>query len=263
MKKKYSVLSKAIKVNLQLNPYPHLVIEDALPQEYYNILSSKFPLNYFENNKIEGENNVRKDIFYKDLMTNNEIDPEWKNFISYHSSMEFYHEILSVFEDIILQKFPNIFKNKNYLYDLGTSNQLSTSINTPVIKNTSARGAHLDNLNKLFTGLFYMRSEKDNSQGGDLELFSWKKKISINKKRLSSRFGISMSDIQLIKTIKYKPNTFVIFLNSLDSLHGVTPRSVTNEYRKMCVFTSKLPFVIDKLSLLDRFCLKALESFSR
>ena len=72
-----------------------------------------------------------------------------------------------------------------------------------------------------------------------------------------------MEYVKLEKTIKYKPNTFLIFLNSVDSLHGVTPRSVTNYYRRMCVFTSILPFTLDAPSILDRILLKMISNFNR
>ena len=65
-----------------------------------------------------------------------------------------------------------------------------------------------------------------------------------------------MEHVILEKTINYKSNTFIIFLNSIDSLHGVTPRSETDQYRRMCVFTSKLPFSLDDPTLIERIQLK-------
>ena len=41
-----SLLSKAKKTNFFKSPFPHLLIEDALPNDYYNILSSKFPIDF-------------------------------------------------------------------------------------------------------------------------------------------------------------------------------------------------------------------------
>ena len=74
------------------------------------------------------------------------------------------------------------FDSKEKLYNCNSVNRFSTSINTPVLEASSVRSAHLDNLNKLFTGLFYMKQDDDKSTGGDLELYSWNKNISNVKK---------------------------------------------------------------------------------
>ncbi len=260
---KYSLLSKANQINFFSKPFPHLIIENALPDDYYSLISSKFPISYFERIKNENENNVRKDLYIDQFLNEKDIDIEWKNFISYHSSKVFLNEIVSIFSKDILNFHKKKLRNTDFLINLKTNNRLSTSVNTPVITSNSVRGAHLDNLNKLFTGLFYMKHDDDISSGGDLELYSWKKKYSTAKKRFLSTKDISMEYVKLEKTIKYKPNTFLIFLNSLDSLHGVTPRSVTNYYRRMCVFTSILPFTLDAPSILDRILLKMISNFNR
>lgn len=251
-----SLLSNAKRINFFKSPFPHLLIEDALPKEYYNILSSKFPINFFKSIEEENDNNVRKDLFNKEIKEKKDIDIYWKKFISYHSSKSFLSEILDFFYDDIFQKYPKKFKDLDFLKNLDTNNQLSTSVNTPVKKQSSVRGAHLDNLNKLFTGLFYMKIDEDRSSGGNLELYSWKKNYSNVKKRLLGSKDISMEHVIIEKTINYKPNTFIIFLNSIDSLHGVTPRSETEHYRRMCVFTSKLPFSLDDPTLIERIQLK-------
>ena len=62
-----SLLSNAKRINFFKSPFPHLLIEDALPKEYYNILSSKFPINFFKCIEEENDNNVRKDLFNKEI----------------------------------------------------------------------------------------------------------------------------------------------------------------------------------------------------
>ena len=108
---KYSLLSKANKINFSSKPFPHLIIENALPEEYYNLISSKFPISYFESIKIENENNVRKDLYINQILNEKNIDIEWVNFISYHSSKDFLNEIVSFFSSEILNLYQ---KNKKY-----------------------------------------------------------------------------------------------------------------------------------------------------
>ena len=149
-------------------------------------------------------------MYINQILNEKNIDIEWVNFISYHSSKDFLNEIVSFFSSEILNLYQKKIKNINYLLDLETNNRLSISVNTPVITSSSVRGAHLDNLNKLFTGLFYMKYDDDNSSGGDLDLLVGKN-YSTARKRFLSKKDISMDHIVLEKTIKYKPNTFIIF----------------------------------------------------
>ena len=143
-----SLLNNVKSSKLHLSPFPHLVIENALDENTYNNLSNKFPLQYFKDNNLNHQNNTRKDIFYDQLQNIKDIESDWKKFIEYHSSIYFYREILSVFDDVILKIYKNNFKNKNILYNCKTKNNFSTSVNTPVTKMSSVRSAHLDNLNK-------------------------------------------------------------------------------------------------------------------
>ena len=107
-----------------------------------------------------------------------------------------------------------------------------------------------------------MKQDDDKSTGGDLELYSWNKNISNVKKRKLANNEIDIDYIKYEKTISYGSNTFLIFLNSLDALHGVTPRSLTKNYRRMCVFTSKLPFSLDQPTLIERLKLKSMSFFN-
>ena len=106
-----------------------MIIENALPEEYYNLISSKFPISYFESIKIENENNVRKDLYINQILNEKNIDIEWVNFISYHSSKDFLNEIVSFFSSEILNLYQKKIKNINYLLDLETNNRLSISVN--------------------------------------------------------------------------------------------------------------------------------------
>ncbi len=256
-----SLLQNAKNVELELMPFPHIVIKNALDENTYKDLSKKFPLEFFVKNNKKNINNVRKDLFLDELNTMQDVDDDWKKFIEYHSSITFFNEVLHIFEKTILNTYSKKFDNKEKLYNCNPVNRFSTSVNTPVLEASSVRSAHLDNLNKLFTGLFYMKLEDDKSNGGDLELYSWNKDISKVKKRKLANNEIDIDYIKYEKTISYEPNTFLIFLNSLDALHGVTPRSLTKSYRRMCVFTSQLPFSLDRPTLIERIQLKAISFF--
>ena len=105
--------------------------------------------------------------------------------------------------------------------------RIDFSMNTAVSgKPSSVRESHVDSPKKIFAGLFYMRDEKDDSLGGDLNLFKFKKKIRLHG-RSSDPFYV-----QQFRTVKYRPNTLVFFVNSPRSLHGVSQRFPTKHARR-------------------------------
>ena len=138
------------------------------------------------------------------------------------------------FELIYQKQFPkaeDIFSN------------ITVSANSPVKNNAnSVRTAHLDQPSKLYTGLYYLRDDNDSTNGGDLDLLRWNENIihQNDKAYFARKSEIQNNKVNTFKTVKYKKNTFIIFLNTIDSLHGVTKRDITKNLRKFCVLTGGL-----------------------
>ena len=101
------------------------------------------------------------------------------------------------------------------------------SINTPVLQTpNSVREAHLDAPDKLFIGLFYLRTDDDDSTGGDLEIARWRKEPRGMRGPMAYR-----KFVEVVETVPYARNTLILFVNSPNSLHGVTVRSRTKAPR--------------------------------
>jgi hypothetical protein len=169
----------------------------------------------------------------------------WKEFLEYHSSEDFFKNIISIFKNEILN-----LKNKDLLNLLSKKNlklgskridlkekkidiwqDITISINTKVSENKpSVRTPHLDNPTKIYGGLFYMRDPRDKCKGGNLELYKFKDKKKYSGNAVPSRF------VKKISKINYKENNLVIFLNSGNSIHGVTPRTATEFSRRFLYF---------------------------
>ena len=102
------------------------------------------------------------------------------------------------------------------------------AVNTPALApGTTVRGPHLDRTNKLFVGLLYLRPDNDDSQGGDLELYVPTAKNPV----FAAKRMLPREDVQLVRTIPYRKNSLILFLNTPRSLHGVSPRAVTRHPR--------------------------------
>ena len=51
------------------------------------------------------------------------------------------------------------------------STDCQIGINSPVSQASTVKGPHVDNRVELYAGLFYMRTDEDDSRGGSLEIF--------------------------------------------------------------------------------------------
>jgi hypothetical protein len=250
---KFSLLRNATSSNIETQPFPHIVINNALPHSLAQSLTASFPLSEFK----LGQNNKRFDISVSQLDNLNSISDEWRRFIYFHSSKYFFSQILQLFKDHLPQKneLSNIVNNKKISVgrrkvDSFESSDIlmdaQISINSPVIKKSSVRKIHVDHPNKIFSGLFYLRMPKDESGGGDLQLCSWKSNYSLKQKLKFYKEGVAEKHINVDKVIKYQSNVCVLFLNSIDALHGVTPRHVTDQTRTFVNLVGEVPFDLYK-----------------
>ena len=180
-----SVLFDLSKVNFFKKPFPHIVIMDALPWQIADQLTSEFPIQAFDLLR----NNKRLDISAMKVNSSRDFSPLWKSFIKYHSSREFYKELIEIFKPHLSDKdyyfYSNLSTGIRGIHQHSKDQILldaQISINTPVRSESSVRKAHVDNTNKLFSGLFYLRSKDDVSKGGDLEILEWNKAYTLKHK---------------------------------------------------------------------------------
>lgn len=256
MTSKLSILQNYRDSLLRRDPFPYLVIENALPADIYERLAAGYPSEsfIFENHrgKLAGENyepNTRYDLSAARVVGDRTLDLGlWREFTEYHTSQEFLDEVLSKLGDVIASTHPKLIsrmqkKSPNgkpragvrYFSDSREECELALDcqigINSPVKeKPTSVRAAHLDNPVEIYAGLFYLREPGDHSEGGDLEIYAWK---NPNRKRIGPRRLIPQENVVVKDSVAYGPNTFALFINSIESIHGVTVRGVTQYPRRL------------------------------
>ncbi len=241
-----TLLSKVQISDVIAEPFPHIVVRDAIDEDLCAKLMAEYPsIDTLKQSKdnlpTTTDSNVRFHYLAEDVFNDEQISPAWKEFIRVHTSSLFFQQFIDLFKAHILQYYPNFeqdygsfesltsgirkidtFENSDVLLDA------LICVNTPVTtRPTSVRAAHVDFADKLFAGLFYLRDPKDDSTGGDLELYKFK-----NGKPQGFRSNALPSyAIELCKTIKYERNVLVLFLNSIYAVHGVTVRSLTKHPR--------------------------------
>jgi len=243
---KLNILQNFKKENYFNYPFPFLEIDNALPQEIYTHLKNDYSIfdKYFSSHKEFNGNNKRIQISTEEILKNeNDYKKSiWYDFIKYHNSLEFFEQLLNIFDKDLIKIYPSVkkifdekknndfflsyrSKNNNNKYEFVSDCQ--PGINTLTIKKSSVRGPHVDNPVELFGGLFYLRDENDNSSGGDLIIYEKFKKIKFHKKAEVQ----NVKALKEFKKIQYKQNNCIFFLNTKDSIHSVSERSITNNKR--------------------------------
>ena len=225
-------------------PYPHIIIKDALSPEYYQALYESLPSwQQIIPDKFHHLSNKRGNLpWFK--VVEGDYPQIWKDFVQYHVSTEFYEEFLYWFEPYIIEQLPLVEKQYGRLEDLPLKKKTRTnnspfcqdvmiSATTPVKELSSVRGKHIDGLNKLSAGLFYMKNPNDNA-GGNLEIYECSGVGTFDTKNKWS--NMSYPSEKKVGEVEYAPNTFVMLLNTKKSLHAVTQRQPTNESRTFVNF---------------------------
>jgi hypothetical protein len=232
-------------------PFPHVVIDGALPTEAYQALSKGWPsLETFVTGKPYHQN-FRYNLFAKELMTE-KFAPAVREFTKVHSSYALYSTVLRKFRGFYVSQFGEAkyrelidekrvglrkrdsFETHDVLVDS------TFAINTPnSTGDTTVRGPHIDKLFKLYGGLYYLRLPHDESTGGDLILYRAKAEaFQASQNDLSSTSGgarmeISPQNVEEVKTIPYAANRLVLYPNGVKMIHAVSVRSQTPVERRL------------------------------
>ena len=217
----YSVLQNFKKEKHFFNePYAHIVIENCLPLKTFEMLYENFPVQTVkENFKLVDGHTYRG--LANDFIGSKRVEAKqcWIDFFQYHTSQEFYNEVLTIFNETRWIKDEKV-KVRHTEGDAKIVTDTQFVIHQPTTGTT--RSTHIDNPLEIYAGLLYMRQRGDNAKGGDFVIYDTPE---INKVVAKSGREIP-KDIEKKehKKITYKENTFVMFLNTNKSVHGVTPR---------------------------------------
>lgn len=242
-----SVLSKAKIKDVKTDPFPHLVIQDALDPAYYLELMSAFPsIETVNGEKRRLANNDATFLGAFDVLASPTISDEWKDFFRFHTSMDFFAQTIGIFGKSVAALHPSIApeisdvrEGKLAIADSGEKAdfyiQCQFGMNSSVRRESSVRTAHIDNPRKIYNALLYCRDPKDDADGGDLLLYRFRDKPGFYGRRTAMP-----NRIEEVARIPYAANTLVLFANSTNSVHGVTPRKPTPHVRRYINFQVEL-----------------------
>ena len=247
----HSILDSITPDRIRRDGFPHAIVENALPEGYYEELASTFP----PLDRVAGDGQLKNNAAYRmlalDAIDNPGIPQIWRDFVAYHTSREFYDRFCDVWGADIEALHADIEDNfgvplrdfsvgirrtgkednaENLTDDIMLDCQFS--YNSPVRSLSSVRGPHLDSPYKMFAALLYFRHPDDASTGGDFQIYRLREGASFKPRPAK----IHPRNVELICTVPYRANTLVLFINSPAAIHGVTPRSVTETPRRYMNF---------------------------
>ncbi len=257
------LLSGARLSDIITEPFAHYTQSDIVPAALYEELSASFPsLAVIVNNRIDVGSNEAVRMTVKQVLGDRRISPLWREFFDYHTSAEYWRDIVRLFAPHFRRQFADLEERvgrayedwrvvpRGYAGDADVRLDCQFVMNTPVTNKSSVKTAHIDLCDKIFSALFYMRDPRDRSAGGDLDLYDWRRTPRFVKHRTLGR------DVELVKTVPYRANSYVCFVNSPHAVHGVSPRDITDVPRRYINFIAELPikaFEPTQIGRLQRF----------
>lgn len=251
MTESLSVLQRATAADLRHQPFPHLVIQNALPDELSRALLESFP-SPASLGVDQDADNQRWSYPAARVADNPALALPWRKLIAYHASTAFFHEFATLFRqplerlygrrlgDTPLHELTTGVRNSEAALSPSTADSgnrpnilLDAQIcgNTPVRQASSVRTVHVDKSNKLFVGLYYLRHDADDSDGGDLQLYRFRPGHGVNDGRCYRGVYLQPHCVEPVRAVPYAHNTLVMFINSPGALHGVSVRQPTRHSR--------------------------------
>lgn len=223
------VASKLTLSNVRTDPFPHIVLDKVFDDETYDTFVKNLPSldcfqPYFSPKDLKASNRGLR-VWAKKLEQDARIHRIYQDFFRVHSSASFYDAVLRLFDGHIRQLCPQVF-------EMGEKRDTRAFFyfNTPTSSQPKpVRRPHLDVPEQLFLLLVYLRHPDDRSTGADLELYRYKDRFTgfYRGSREGDPATIRGRQVERRATIPYRGNNGIIMLNSIDALHGVTPRSKT------------------------------------
>ncbi len=242
------LLSHVGQSDVVTEPYAHYTQSDVVSAPLYQELAAEFPsLAVIVNDRSDIGSNEAVRMTVKQVLADRRISPLWREFFEYHTSADYWRDVTRLFAVHFRREFPGLEERVGRAYEdwrvvpRGYAGEADVRLdcqfvmNTPVTRKSSVKTAHVDLCDKIFSALFYMRDPRDHSQGGDLDIYDWRREPRFVKHRTLMR------DVELVKTVPYRANSYLCFVNSPQAVHGVSPRETTDVPRRYINFIAELP----------------------
>ena len=239
MNNQLRVLQNFKPENLKTNPFPYIYIPEVLPWDLYERLEAEYPEQHCTKGETHGFGTMR--YMQHEFDYENVVTPLWRDFAAYHTSKEYKDELIRAFRVPMTDLYPKgRFAEDLYTKyirsdvsprraPVGSTVRMELQFVMNAIDHKHIRTPHVDQSKELFACLFYFKKPEDKGEDGGLNIY--RNTAGKQWRRVTGREAVP-EDIKAVDHIPYKRNTMVCFLNSVDSLHGVTPRNNPSHIRR-------------------------------
>jgi len=242
-----TVFDRLSPADIQLDPFPHIVKEQALDPVLCERLIETRIVHHDTRAMAKNRASNQRIAFHAHAMrTPDIIDEAWKAFARAHSAPEVTLRVAEIFAGHWPDHLPDIawLREARFVLFGGDAHgqaEVRTDARLELIGPSlgppwSHRASHVDAGNRLFSALFYLRAPDDETTGGGLDLFRYKNgppdKIDV--------FELGDDLIEKIATVPYQANTLVVFPNSPFAIHGSKPRGHSERDRAYVFITAEV-----------------------
>lgn len=236
-----SVLQKATKADLNMDPFPYVVIENALPEPIFKQLLDEFPEQAVIDRGGLFDGHTHR-LLAPEVLGAKDIPGIWKEFFDFHVSDQCYREAIELLEPGLALFYPGrldaIRKARTSVRNVRDSDielDCQFVLNQP--NKETSRTIHLDNPRELYAMLLYVRPPEDTVGGGDLQIY----RMRHDRVGMTGVREANPDDLECVKGVTYAANTLVLFLNTPKSFHGVSVRERGNCNRRSINIIAELP----------------------
>ena len=213
------------------DPYPHVVIENALPDHIYDQLEREWPMQQLLDT-APFDDGICYRLKSDQMLKQGVVSDIWKRFAEYHTSATFFNEVKNIFGDLVpvVEDIHNTISPRGW--DKG-GDKIGTDcqavMHQPI--DFSSRTPHIDNPREIYAGLLYMPYADDKSTGGEFQIHETRDNVTEVNKNGGRAVGDKAGKI--VKSVPYKRNTMVMFCNnSPKAIHSVSARVNAIKHRR-------------------------------
>lgn len=212
-------------------PFPHIVVEQALPEQLCAELARAFPpLAYFGG---EQHPDAKKTLRHAAHLTG--LPARLAGLISAHVHPQTLSSLVRCFADDIRREHPQLERTYGSLETLrvGQRHVDSHDTHTVLLDATlsvlaptrsgfvAERGPHVKGPNKLLEGQFFLRHPDDDAAGGEFEIYEL---LPGHRPTFGPRHQTAQSGLRLARSVPYRAGTLVVWLNTSRSITRIAPR---------------------------------------
>ncbi len=224
-----------------MDPFPHVVIENALPEPIFKQLLDEFPEQVVIDQGGLFDGHTHR-LLAPDVLNAKDVPGLWGEFFKFHVSQECYRETIELLDPALASFYPErldaIRKARTSIRNVRNSDielDCQFVLNRP--NDDTSRTIHLDNPRELYAMLLYVRPPDDTVNGGDLQI----SRMRHGQVGMTDNREASPNDLEWVKDITYAANKLVLFLNTPKSFHGVSVREPGNFNRRSINIIAELP----------------------